>query len=112
MQDEHFMQSWNSSHRRLSADIDRGLARLADRLSGRAKRSRNIGDAYGLPPATERRPALPPAAAASLRGFAATVITAALWVLVMALATPAPGLAASIDSVMTTCACLAHPPLA
>jgi hypothetical protein len=112
MQDEHFMQSWNSGHRRLSADIDRGLSRLADRLSDRTKRPKDIGDAYGLPSGTERRAALSPAAAASLRGFAATVITATLWVVVMALATPAPGLAASIDSVMAGCACLAYPPLA
>jgi hypothetical protein len=35
-----------------------------------------------------------------------------LWVVVMALATPAPGLAASVDLVIAPCACLAYPPLA
>jgi hypothetical protein len=112
MQDEHFMRSWNFSHRRLSTDIDRALGNLADHLPRRARRTKPIGNPYGLPNEVERRPALSPAAAASLRGFAATVITAALWVVVMALATPAPGLAASVDLVMEPCACLAYPPLA
>jgi hypothetical protein len=48
-----------------------------------------------LPVEPDARPALPPAAQASLRGLAASVITLALWVIVMLVATPAPGLAAA-----------------
>lgn len=106
------MQSWNAGHHRLSTDIDRGLGRLAERLTPRAKRPKDIGDPYGLPSQVDHRPALSPGAAASLRGFAATVITAALWLVVLALATPAPGLAASAESVLATCACVSHLPLA
>jgi hypothetical protein len=53
-----------------------------------------------------------PPAKASLRGLAASVLTATLWVLVLALATPAPGLAAPGEPPMAACACVAFPPLA
>ena len=111
MQDEHFMRSWNFDHRRFSADLDRSLGHLVDRLTLRSKRQKDIGNPYGLPAEVDGQPTLSPAAAASLRGFAATVITAALWIVVMALATPSPGLAASVDAVVT-CACVALLPLA
>jgi len=58
-----------------------------------------IGNAYGFldkyEGKSEPRPLLSPAAKASLRGFAASVITLGLWVGVMALATPMPLLASS-----------------
>ena len=111
MQDEQFMRSWNFGHRRFSADLDRSLGHLVDRLALRSKRRKDIDNPYGLPAEVEGQPALSPAAAASLRGLAATVITAALWIVVMALATPSPGLAASVDTV-AACACVAHLPLA
>lgn len=110
MQDEHFMQGWNGSHRQFSADLDRGVTNLVDRLSGRQSRPKAIRDAYGIPRGTASP--LSPAAKASLRGFAASVLTVALWVVVLALATPAPGLAASGWAFDHTCACIDHPPLA
>jgi len=96
MQDQHFMQSWNAGHSRFSADLERGLRHLTDRLSRRGQGRKAMRNPYGIPAQTE--PSLPPAARASLRGLAASVITVMLWVVVLALATPAPG--------------LAHPPLA
>lgn len=110
MQDEHFMQSWNRGHSQFSADLDRGLTNLVDRLSRRRVRPKAIRDPYGIP--AETAAPLSPAAKASLRGFAASVLTVALWVVVLALATPAPGLAASGAASDGICACLAHPPLA
>ena len=35
MIDEHFMRQWNEGHTALSADIDRRLAQIAQRLSRR-----------------------------------------------------------------------------
>ena len=110
MQDEHFMQSWNRGHRQFSADLDRGLTQLVDRLSRRKSRSGAIRDPYGIP--AETAAPLSPAAKASLRGFAASVVTVALWVVVLALATPAPGLAAAGWEPGEACTCIAQPPLA
>ena len=112
MQDEHFMQGWNDNHNRFSADLDRGLGRLIDRLPHRARRAEPIGNPYGIPTEAEPRPALSAGAQASLRGFAATVITATLWVVVMVLATPAPGLAASPEAPVANVECIARPLLA
>ena len=94
MQDEQFMLVWNKGHSRFSADLDRGLGHLLERFASREKRAKDIRNSYGIP-GNVGRPVLTPAAKASLRGLAASVITAALWVAVMALATPAPGLAAT-----------------
>jgi hypothetical protein len=110
MQDEQFMRSWNDGHDRLSADIDRGFGLLADRLSHRGRGRKAIRNPYGIP--AETGPALPPRAKASLRGLAATVLTATLWLVVLALATPAPGLAASREASVATCACVVLLPLA
>ena len=59
-----------------------------------------IGSAYGFLDKyggkSEPKPLLSPAAKASLRGFAASVVTFGLWIGVMALATPMP-LMASAD---------------
>ena len=96
MQDEQFMQGWNTGHRRFSADLDRGLARLSERIAGRPRPTKSIRNPYGLPNQLVSPPALSPAARASLRGLAASVLTAALWLVVLALATPAPGLAAPL----------------
>ena len=95
MQDEHFMQGWNTGHRRFSMDLDRRLGDLAARLVGRRKGAKDIRNPYGLPHHVGNPLSLSPAARASLRGLAASVLTAALWLVVMALATPAPGLAAT-----------------
>ena len=109
MQDQIFMKGWEEGHARLSADLDRGIRHLVDRFSRRRAGREAIGDPYGIPAQVETEPALSPAARASLRGFAASVITVVLWVLVMTLATPAPGLAASP---VATAECIAQPFLA
>src|SRR6187200_335023 len=100
MQDEHFLRNWNDGHSRFSADLDRGLSHLI----GRRGHRKVIGNPYGIP--SETRPPLSPAARASLRGLGASVLTVMLWVVVLALATPAPGLAAS-SGAPTACACIA-----
>ena len=101
------MQSWNAGHRQFSADLDRGLGHLVDRLLRREAGRKVIRNPYGIPSET----GLSPAARASLRGLGASVATVALWVVVLALATPAPGLAAS-SGASTACACIALLPLA
>lgn len=101
MQDELFLRQWNNAHEDFTADLHRTLNQL-----GRYQRTRNgavaaIGSPYDsildkrrVEPA---RHELSPAARASLRGLAASVITFGLWVTVMLVATPAPGLAAPLD---------------
>lgn len=110
MQDEHFMQSWNDGHSRFSADLDRGLNAVVDRISRRKTDRKAIRNPYGIPAETGH--GLSSGAKASLRGLGATVLTVALWVVVLALATPAPGLAASSWAPVETCECTFHPPLA
>ena len=105
MQDEHFLTSWNNGHSRFSADLDRGLSHLVRRLGHR----KIIGDPYGIP--SQVGPSLSPAARASLRGLGASVLTVVLWVVVLALATPAPGLAAP-PAASDACECLVRLPLA
>jgi hypothetical protein len=105
MQDEHFLRSWNDGHNRFSADLDRGLGHVI----GRRGHRKIIGNPYGIP--SETRPPLSPAARASLRGLGASVLTVVLWVVVLALATPAPGLAAS-PSASIACDCVVRLPLA
>ena len=110
MQDEHFMQSWNDGHSRFSADLDRGLGHLIHRLPGRGAGRKAIRNPYGIPANTG--PSLSPAARASLRGLGASVLTVTLWVVVLALATPAPGLAASLEAPVASAECIVHPLLA
>src|SRR6478736_5617661 len=105
MQDEYFLKSWTEGHSRFSADLDRRLNHLAGRLG----RRKAIGNPYGIP--SETRPSLSPAARASLRGLGASVLTVALWVVVLALATPAPGLAAP-PTESVACDCVVRLPLA
>ena len=112
MQDEHFIQGWTNGHSRFSKDLDRGLGEIARRLTPRRRRPDGMRNPYGIPTELDSRHALSPAAKASLRGFAASVLTAALWVVVMALATPAPGLAASITTPLVAGECLVHPMVA
>jgi hypothetical protein len=104
MQDEHFLRSWTDGHSRFSADLDRALSRLTRRAGHR----KVIGNPYGIP--AEAGPSLSPAARASLRGLGASVLTVVLWVVVLALATPTPGLAA--PAAASTCACVVRLPLA
>ena len=110
MQDQHFMQSWNAGHTRFSADLDRGLGRVIDRLSRRGTSQKAIRNPYGIP--AEAGPPLSPQARASLRGLGATLFTVVLWAVVLMVATPAPGLAASNWASVAPCACIGHPPLA
>ena len=112
MQDQIFMKGWDEAHTRLSADLDRGIRHLHNRFSRTQPRREAIGNPYGLPVEVDAGPSLSPAARASLRGLAASVTTVALWVLVLMLATPAPGLAAAPDASTTMCQCMARPPLA
>jgi len=58
--------------------------------------SYHLLDKYADGPAP--KPLLSPTAQASLRGFAASVITFGLWIGVMALATPMPLLASASDA--------------
>jgi hypothetical protein len=110
MQDEQFMRSWNDSHDRFSAEVDRGLSLVIDRLSRSRRRRKAIRNPYGIPVETES--SLPPRAKASLRGLAATLFTIALWATVLMVATPAPGLAAAREAPVATCACVVLLPLA
>src|SRR6478609_7940844 len=103
MQDEQFMRSWCEGHSRFSAELDRGFSHLARRFARRGTSAKDIRDPYGIP--AETGPTLSPKARASLSGLAATVLTATLWLVVVALATPAPGLAAASEVRVTTCAC-------
>ncbi len=97
MQDEQFMRQWNSDHDRFSADLDRGLGHITRYFAQRRASHKPIGGSYGFLGKYEQpaapAPALSPAAQASLRGLAASVLTVVLWVSVMLVATPAPGLA-------------------
>lgn len=109
MQDEQFMRSWNDNHHRFAAEIDHGFEHVIDRISRRRARRKGIGNPYGIPDKVDG-PALTPGARASLRGLAASVLTVTLWVVVMMLATPAPGLAAAPG--MANVECVIHPYLA
>jgi len=104
------MQGWNQGHSRFSADLDAGLRHLLARFPGRRARRNAIEDPYGIPAETDS--SLSSGAQASLRGLAASVLTVMLWFVVIALATPAPGLAAAPDAKTSTCLCIAYPPLA
>jgi hypothetical protein len=117
MQDEHLTRQWNSDHDRFSADLDRGLGHIVRFFKERRGDEKSIGSSYGFLAKYEQPkpagPVLSPAAEASLRGLAASVITFALWVTVMLVATPAPGLAAPLDAPAVQAAeCVAHPALA
>jgi len=102
MQDEQFMRQWNDDHGRFSADLDRGLGHILRRFAHRREDRSTIGSSYGFltryAEPKQAAPALSAAARASLRGFAASVITVALWVVVMVVATPAPGLASPVHA--------------
>jgi hypothetical protein len=117
MQDEQLTRQWNSDHDRFSADLDRGLGHIVRFFKERREDRKTIGSSYGFLAKYEQpspaAPVVSPAAQASLRGLAATVITFALWVTVMLIATPAPGLAAPLDAPAVPAAeCIAHPALA
>jgi len=110
MQDQHFMQSWNAGHDRFSADLDRGIDRVIDRFSRREAGRKPIRNPYGIP--TDAGASLSPGAKASLRGLGATMLTVVLWAVVLMVATPTPGLAASREAPVATCACIVQLPLA
>ena len=117
MQDEQFSRQWNAGHDRFSADLDRGLGHLLNFFRKRAEERESIGNAYGFldrhaVPATPG-PQLSPAGRASLRGLAASVVTVALWVSVMLVATPTPGFAAPPQTAATQASeCVVSPVLA
>ena len=96
MQDEHFIRGWTEVHEDFTSDLQCTLNQLGAYQRSRESAPCTIGPAYDTTRDADAGPALSPAAQASLRGLAASVITFALWVIVMLVATPAPGLAASI----------------
>ena len=99
MQDQHFLQGWDRDHIRLAAARGPGLARRGATLGSRTRHRSGIGDTYGKragAPVSKR-------GRAGLHGLAATGATVLLWVVVLALATPAPGLAASVGAAETSC---------
>ena len=108
MQDEHFIREWTGLHEDFTSDA-RGPLCAAGQPHRKALCT--IGPAYAES-SEPARPGLSHAAQASLRGLAASAITVVLWVLVMLVATPAPGLAASPEISAQPCACVAHLPLA
>src|SRR5690606_13088170 len=108
MQDEHFMRDWVGLHDRASA-TSHGRPTPLSRTAVDRKSQPSIGDAYANRPATDRASGISPVARASLRGLAASVLTFILWVTVMVLATPTPGLASSLSEAAQ---CSAHPVLA
>ena len=116
MQDQHFILDWTERHAQFSADIDSGLGQLSKAIGYRRESRQDIGGSYGFldkyGPAEPAAPVLSPAASASLRGLAASVITFGLWVSVMLVATPAPGLASTGLAPVAEAACLAAPILA
>jgi hypothetical protein len=117
MQDQHFIREWTERHAQFSADIDSGLGQLSQAIGHRRESRKDIGGSYGFldkyAPSEPAAPVLSPAASASLRGLAASVITFALWVSVMLVATPAPGLASTaLAPAPEAGACLAAPILA
>lgn len=114
MLDEHFMRDWNATHERFSRDVGRGFVRLGERLGRRTPCRNSIGHPYGTPSSPRPKSgAVPPAARAALRGLAAVVMTFGLWLTVMAIATPAPGLAAQLHAtVAASGGCDLHPALA
>jgi hypothetical protein len=117
MQDQHFIRDWTERHEQFSADIDSGLGQLSQAIRSRRQNRHDIGGSYGfLDKYATSEPAeasLSPAARASLRGLAASVITSVLWISVLLVAAPAPGLASTIAAPAPEAgACLAAPVLA
>lgn len=109
MQDEHFIRQWNDVHEDFTTDLHAALTPLTGATRNDAGKRRHIEQPYD---SRVRKP-LSPAAMASLRGLAASVITAALWVTVMLAATPAPGLASPHDApAIAAHACMVHPLIA
>lgn len=112
MQDEQFLRSWADGHSRFSAEVAHGLDRLARRFTRHGRASESIRDPYGIPAEVETRPAPSKAGRASLHGLAATMVTVMLWIVVLLLATPAPGLAATPRGAVASVECAAYPYLA
>ena len=108
MQDEHFMRDWVGLHDRASATSHRKPSPLSRTAVDRKSRF-SIGSAYTNRPAADSASGISPVARASLRGLAASVLTFVLWVTVMVLATPTPGLASPLFGAAQ---CSAHPVLA
>jgi hypothetical protein len=102
MQDQHFIRDWNDVHGDFTADLHSTLNQLGRYQRTRDRRAKVIGSPYDR--ILDRRSVEPsgtklsPAANASLRGLAASVITVVFWAAVMLVATPAPGLAAAPDA--------------
>ena len=101
MQDNHFYHGWQRDAGDFAADLQHTLNRLGRYQRTRDAKSAIIGSPYDNirdRQRVEKAPqGLSPAAQASLRGLAASVITFALWTAAMLVMTPAPGLASSLD---------------
>ncbi len=117
MQDQHFIHDWTDLHQDFTADLHQTLNQLGRYHRTRDRGAAIIGSPYDrildrrrVEPA---RSGLSPAARASLRGLAASVITVVLWATVMLIATPAPGLAAPVEAAVAEAnACILAPELA
>jgi hypothetical protein len=117
MQDQHFIRDWTTVHEDFTADLHQTLNQLGRYQRTRDRDATIIGSPYDRILDRRRvepsRSGLSPAAQASLRGFAASVITVVLWAAVMLIATPAPGLAAPLEAALAKAGeCVIHPVLA
>jgi hypothetical protein len=112
MQDEQFIREWTEVHEDFTSDLQCTLNQLGAYQRSRGSAPCVIGPAYDAPRDADPGPALSPAAQASLRGLAASVITLALWVVVMLVATPTPGFAATREAAPEPPACVAPAMLA
>lgn len=101
MQDSQFIHEWTNVHQTFTRSLGGMLDRVHGIVKARPDRLHAIVTAYDGPigrVGSRQRSTQSPAARASLRGLAATVLTVTLWFTVIALATPEPGLAATADA--------------
>lgn len=112
MQDELLMRDWTALHEDFVAGLRSGRGRPGGRHRAENSSYDTIELAYRLP-AGDPSPRLSPAAQASLRGFAASVVTALLWMTLMTLAIPAISLTSAPELPAThTASARTYPALA
>jgi hypothetical protein len=116
MQDQHFIRDWTGVHKDFTADLHHTLNQLGRYQRTRDGNAATIGSPYDRILDRRRvepsRSGLSPAAQASLRGLAASVITVVLWATVMLVATPTPSLAAPAETAVASSECALRPVLA
>jgi hypothetical protein len=91
MQDELLMRDWTALHEDFVAGLEGAPGAPGTGRIAMGSNADPIEPAYPLP-VGDQSSRLSPAAQASLRGFAASIVTALLWVTLMTLAMPASGL--------------------